>query len=151
MEIDLVPFDIFFLDYTWKWLNDPEIQKLTSSYEFSREEQKQWFERLKDRVDYLIWGVTYSNIPIGACGLKNIKQDDCEYWGYIGEKQYWGKGLGKEILKFMIDEAISMNLSSVWLKVISINLRAVKLYTNSGFVIENEDNNYLFMRKYLIK
>ena len=149
MEIDLVVFDETFLYYTYKWVSDSEIQFLIQSPPISIKNQQIWYQNLKNRVDYKIWGIIVNNTPIGACGLKSITNQDAEYWGYIGEKGYWGKGYGSEILLAMEKEARILNLKSIWLKVIDENIRAINLYTKSNFIIEKESNNIKIMRKLL--
>lgn len=149
MKLDLVKYDRKFLSHSGKWLNNPEIKYLTQTPDFTEEGQNKWFESLNGKTDYKIWGITVDNLPIGACGIKNINDSDCEYWGYIGEKNYWGKGCGKSILDRMIEEAVKFNLTSIWLKVIKDNIRAIKLYESKGFVVENEEGGTLIMRKLL--
>ncbi len=149
MTLEIVEYSRLFLDYSWKWLNDKEIKKLTNTPDFSLEEQNKWFSNLKFKNDYLIWGVAYNGNPIGVCGLKNITTEDCEYWGYLGEKEYWGKGLGSIILSNMLDKAHQMGKKNVWLKVNQSNHRAVNLYSKNGFLTEGESENELIMRVYL--
>ena len=91
----LVDFDKTFFDLSKEWLSDSETNALTAAGEMPSDEQRLlWFDSLPQRSDYLIWGVQYEGKPIGACGLKYVTQNNAEYWGYIGEKALWGKGLG---------------------------------------------------------
>lgn len=149
MTIELVDYSRKFLDLSWKWLNDREIKKQISSPDFSHEQQIKWFKSLKDKKDYLIWGVLYNSNPIGACGLKNITGNDCEYWGYIGEKNYWGKGLGKQIINTLIIKAADKGFNSVWLQVNEDNNRAINLYKKVHFNVESKNENLLIMRRIL--
>lgn len=149
MSIEIVEYSRLFLDHSWKWLNDPEIKKLTNTSDFNREDQSIWFENLKIKSNYLIWGINLNGKPIGACGIKNITEKDCEYWGYIGESQYWGNSYGKEIIRLMECKANELKLESVWLQVIEFNSRAIKLYQNQGYQIVKKENLLLIMRKYL--
>lgn len=145
----LCKFDEVFLEWTRKWLNDPEIKALTNTPDFTIQDQQKWFAQLDDRNDYKIWGVFFNEIPIGACGIKSITTVDCEYWGYIGEKQFWGKGFGKIILDNMEIEARKLMLKSIWLQVIVANERAIKLYQKHGYTKDNEKQGVIFMRKTL--
>jgi RimJ/RimL family protein N-acetyltransferase len=138
MKIEFVKYNKLFLSLSWEWLNDPEVKKLTNTPDFSKEDQLNWFNSLNEKKDYKIWGIMVDDIPIGVCGLKNIENIDCEYWGYIGEKKYWGRGIGKELIKFSINEAKKMGLSSIWLNVRDDNIRAIKLYTKYGFIKEKK-------------
>ena len=127
-----------FLKYSWKWLNDKEIKELTMTSDFTKKQQKEFFLSLKNRVDYKIFGIKIDNTPVGACGLKNITKEDAEYWGYIGEKKYWGKGYGVQIINEMINFAKKVGISNFYLKVSKTNIRATNLYLKYGFIINNE-------------
>jgi len=142
--LEIGAFTRDFLDFSYTWLCDSEIKTLTMSNVFSNEDQITWFESLPNKKDYLIFGMKYDSIPIGVCGLKNITDSDCEFWGYIGEKEYWGKGLGKQMLSSMIKEASDRDIKTVILKVLKTNQRAINLYANFGFsIIKTGDNIYL--------
>lgn len=143
----LVRFSKEFLTLSWVWLNDEEIKKLTNTPTFSIEEQHAWYMRIDTMKDYLIWGIELESVKIGACGLKNITKTDCEYWGYIGEKKYWGRGIGYRILLLIEGKAEKLGLSSIWLKVLPENQRAISLYKKSGYCLEQEKNNLWLMRK----
>lgn len=149
MLVQLCPFDIVFLNLSQGWLNDPEIKSMTNCSDFSEEQQRAWFESLERRKDYLIWGVTVDGKPIGVCGLKNISVSDCEYWGYIGDKAFWGRGIGNEILIQIEAKAMILKVSSIWLKVNDNNERAISLYKKHGFHIEQKTAGMLNMRKFL--
>ena len=138
-----------FLNCSWKWLNDEVVRRLTLTPKFTRASQKQWFLKLSKRSDYLIWGVEAGDTPIGACGLKNITVSDCEFFGYIGEKRYWGKGLGTEMMIILINKAKDLGKTSMWLKVTKTNKRALALYSKMGFSIVSEEKLLFVMRKYL--
>jgi len=143
MNVELVPYTEEFLDLSWIWLNDPEIKSLTNTPSFTKEEQISWFNSLPKRKDYKIWGIKLNGTPIGVCGLKNITDIDCEYWGYIGDKKHWGKGIGSKVMELLIEYAKDKNLQSIWLTVLEKNLRAIKLYEKYGFLFETQEKNKL--------
>lgn len=149
MNVRLVTYDRSFLDHSWTWLNDSEIKKLTDTTDFTRETQKRWYDSLPSRNDYKIWGVMADKTSIGVCGLKKITREDCEYWGYIGEKDYWGKGIGRIITELMEKEARGLYLKSIWLQVLRENERAIRLYVKLGYIVESQGQELIFMRKYL--
>jgi RimJ/RimL family protein N-acetyltransferase len=149
MRIRLVKYNLDFLNKSLSWLNDDEIRKLTDTPTITKEIQEVWFNNLKEKKDYLIWGIEFELLPIGACGLKNITNSDCEYWGYIGEKQFWGKGLGKEMMDLAEEKARELGKSSLRLKVIKENTRAISLYKKQGYFIKSETKSLYEMRKLL--
>ena len=146
-KIKLVVFDKTFLDLTWLWLNDPEIKYLVDSPTITKEQQLEWFESLNKKEDYLIWGIKYSNVPVGVCGLKNITDESSEYWGYIGEKEFWGLGIGSIILDKMIYKAKTLKNKYIWLKVLNSNKRAIDLYSRKNFkILDKLSSGHLKMK-----
>lgn len=138
--LQLVGYDKTFFARSKKWLLDEELNYLIHAGTIpSDEERLAWFNTLSARNDYLIWGVAYNGKPIGVSGLKRIVDEKAEYWGYIGEKAYWSKGLGKEMMKEVLKKACELNLKYVWLRVRKYNPRAINLYKRVGFAIEQEE------------
>ncbi|MEI6122901.1 MAG: GNAT family N-acetyltransferase [Bacteroidota bacterium] len=142
-------FNRKYLDLSWKWINDPELKDMISAKTITRAEQIIWFNSIQALPNYSIWGIENDGNPIGVCGLKNISKEDAEYWGYIGEKDYWGKGIGSEILEFLMAYAGNKKLKSIYLYVTNTNGRAKKLYEKHGFITEEIKENIIKMRLYL--
>lgn len=149
MQVDLVTFDEAFLRLSWEWLSDPEIKRLTGTPDFTPEEQVKWFETLGTRRDYLIWGIMVDGSRVGACGLKKIRGRECEYWGYIGVKSYWSKGIGKKVLKLAEDEAGQRKIEDIFLNVLKDNERALRLYRSSGYGVAGQNGELLRMKKHI--
>lgn len=143
--LELTEYTEEFLEKSWLWLNDPEIKKLTNTPDFTRKSQRKWFEGLKSNLNYWVKGILYKEKPIGAAGLKNIdfEKKTAEYFGYIGEKEFWGKGLSKQLLPLIFEYSKNnLKLDSVYLNVIIENQRAIKAYQNAGFrEIERDSKN----------
>lgn len=140
---NLISLDAYtekYLDKSWEWLNDPEIKQLTLTPDFTREQQYDFFKNLKTREDYWIRGISFDAVPIGVVGLKNIscKNAEAEYWGYIGDKKYWGVGAGKTMMRMVLDEARRMGLSRIYLYVWKENRQAISFYVKSGFIYEGD-------------
>lgn len=148
-RVSLCEFDSFFLEKSWNWLNDPYINYYSATGPITRKGQLEWFNSLQGRSDYVIWGVKYQDIPIGACGLKNMKGGQAEYWGYIGEKELHGMGLGYDMLTSVLIKVKEMCVSQVVLKVLTDNQKAIRLYQKCFFDEFDRDDNYIYMKKVL--
>lgn len=147
MDINFAFYDKKYCELSWKWLNDSEIKILTMTPDFTKESQNSWFLSLKQRNDYLIWGIECDKKPIGNLGLKNINYDSksAEYFGYIGEKEYWSKGIGKFMMEFILNKAGEKDFNKIHLKVLKSNNRAISLYLKYGFQVCDETTDYLIM------
>src|SRR5689334_4100318 len=141
----VVTFDERFLAYSWKWLNDPEIKRLTMSPDFTKETQLNWYRSLSQRQDYLVWGVELDGEPAGVFGIKNIQPPQGEYWGYIGDKTLWGRGLGMFLVDAAFERAKTIGLSNLCLKVWRPNVRARKMYEKMGFQYRSEEQDVVWM------
>lgn len=149
MDVSFVDYNRQFLSLSHKWLSDKEIKHLTNTPDVTRESQEIWFSSLHGRNDYYIKGVLFNGRPIGACGLKHITSTDGEYWGYIGEKDYWGKGIGGRMMAFIEECAKSLGLRQIYLHVLKDNERAIRLYTKNGYRAVSEKDNLTKMTKQL--
>lgn len=147
--LKLVEYDESFLALSWIWLNDPETAKLTMTPAFTKEQQISFFSSLRTRNNYFIRGIVFKNEKIGAAGIKNISECKGEYWGYIGVKTYWGKGLGKQIMQCILSEAVKLGLKKIYLYVNINNERALKLYQREGFVALTVENDLVLMERCL--
>ena len=133
--LSLVPYDERCLEKSWDWLNDPETRELTMTPHFTREDQRRFFEQLPFRKDYQIWGVALGRVElIGAAGVKNHRGSIAEYWGYIGEKRYWGSGFGRSLIAAIEREARELGFNDLDLVVSAKNTRAIALYEKVGFI-----------------
>lgn len=76
---------------------------------------------------------------IGICALFNFDQTahTCELGISIGDKDYWGRGFGRETVSVLLDYAFRLrNFHKVWLRVHGLNERAQRAYQSCGFVEE---------------
>jgi RimJ/RimL family protein N-acetyltransferase len=148
-ELCFEAFDERFCELSWAWLNDPEIKQMTMTPSFTREDQLRWFAGLSTMTDYRIWGVSFEASPIGAVGLKKVTALGGEYWGYIGERRFWGLGLGRGMIEFVLGQARTLKLREVYLHVSQENLRAIALYKRCGFDLCREQAGVFRMRRLL--
>lgn len=77
-----------------------------------------------------------SDRPIGRCLLFSVDRTNrTAMMGiFIGEKQYWNAGYGKEATRLLLDYAFNLlNLNSIMLGVFEFNQRAIHCYQSVGF------------------
>jgi len=147
-QLHFQPLDTCFLEHSARWLQDQEIREMIDSGEFSAARQREWFDGLAARVDYLIWGVSLNGQPVGAVGLKNIEDGVAEYFGYLGDKSCWGRGLGHQMLAFAEQQARDLGLALLRLRVLDTNQRALRLYRRAGylFCLRPDAKNRIFVK-----
>ncbi len=125
-----------------RWRNDQDTLKWLFSYRpLCMASQRKWYERYleDDSLQTFIIELKQDQLSIGTVSLSDIdhKNQRGELGILIGEKEFRGKGLGKESLELLMDYAFSQeNLGKIKAHVFSDNLGAIKLYEQCGFVLE---------------
>jgi diamine N-acetyltransferase len=63
----------------------------------------------------------------------------------IGEKKFWGRGIGQEVTRLMVEYAFHrLNLNRVTLGVLAEHESAVRCYEKVGFKVEGRFRQELF-------
>lgn len=80
--------------------------------------------------------------------MKTSKGDSALYRIVIGEKDSWGRGLGTEATRLVLEEAFEvLGFSEVRLEVFGHNERALKAYERVGFHITGEHSEWVPRRQ----
>jgi len=124
-----------------KWFNDPEVNRtLLIDEPLDLARTVEWFEKHSDdysRRDFVIES-TEGN-PIGITGLVHINRTHgtAECYCVIGEKAYWGKGLGTEVHRLLIDWGFkNLGLHKVWADIRAENTAIIRVVEKLGFKVE---------------
>ncbi len=130
------------IPYKVKWINDPEVRRsLNFDYPISEIGTKHWLNQValdNGRRDFMVCLIE-NNVPIGYGGLLNIdmKNSKAESYMGIGDKDYWGKGYGKEVRQALLRYAFQeLGLNRVYSLVWSKNERMINLNIKVGLEIE---------------
>lgn len=121
-----------------KWMNDESVTYfLGERSKINKIKSLKYF--FNNKTESILLSIYFNKEYIGNCGFFSIQEDlrCAELRIVIGEKKYWGKGLGEIIISKMLFVAKTKNLNSVWLCVSQNNKRALKLYEKCGFEIDN--------------
>ena len=133
------------------WRNDPEVWKFTGKRpdkEITQEIEQEWLEKVLKEPNSKRFGIWAGEKYIGNVQLTGIIEGQAaEYHIFIGEKDFWGKGIAKlatlQILRFARHD---LKLNEVFLKVNVHHHSAIKLYKSCGFCEQGEENGWLNMK-----
>jgi len=118
------------------WLNDHEVNKYLATRKITINELRKYIKEKNASGSCLLLGIFCKEEHIGNIKLEAIdhKKGTAEMGILIGNKNYWGKGIGKEATKLVLDYAFGeLNLNEICLGVVSGNKAAIKLYEDVGF------------------
>jgi len=137
---------------SYKWRNDPVVWALTGSRpdrHITHDIELEWIRRvLQDKTArrFAIC-IADTNEYIGNVQLTEISTDDANLHIFIGEKDYWGKGVSTQatglILRYGFNE---LNLKNILLEVNKENLSAIKSYEKNGFKIISTSHKVIKMQ-----
>lgn len=129
-----------------EWLNDPEVRRFLSSKSMpiSQAAEEHWFENmLKRPPEEHTLGIEIKDQGgwklIGNCGLFDInwRTRSAEVGLFIGEKAFWNKGYGTEVMQLLLQHGFgTLNLNRIYLRVDAENLGGVRAYEKAGFIQE---------------
>jgi [ribosomal protein S5]-alanine N-acetyltransferase len=156
-HIKLTPISLVHVSENYlSWLNDPDVTKyLESNSDYT-------LDKLIEYVTYMIKNSILmfaieiiegdNSIHIGNLKLDPINNqfNSVELGIMIGDKHYWGRGIGKDVM-VLAEEYLTKNtkINTITLGVIKNNTRAVNLYLSLGYEIyENIEEKYR-MRKFI--
>lgn len=139
---------------TIHWRNDPAVRDLSLGYRFpvTQKMEERWLETAMDdqsrtRVNFAIEENTTGDLV----GLIHLNEIDWiarrSYFGIvIGEKQYQGRGIGKESMILLFRFAFNyLNLRKICLEVASFNTAGIGLYQKFGFAHEGLLMEHFFL------
>lgn len=136
----------------YTWLNDDEVIRYSLTVfqtVSSNSEIDYWFQSLlNDKKNYTI-GIFLNDTDelIGYAGICNISRinKSGEFFIFIGEKKWWGKGIGTMTTQKVIDYGFnSMNLNRINLTVSEPNISGVQAYIKAGFQLEGRQRQACF-------
>ena len=133
----LSPMDVEDAEQYALWLNDNEVTNYMqlATEVISIEEEKDIIRKLSKTHNYAIID-RQDNTLIGSTGLSSIDviHRNAEIGIFIGDKNYWNKGYGREALSLLINYAYKkLNIHTIFLRTYSFNERAIACYEKIGF------------------
>ncbi len=139
--VDLKPLRPENFEPFCKWLNDDDVIKYSLS-KFkkinTRQEIHKWYSKLFEEKNVFQLGIYFkrNNQLIGYAGICKISKTNHsgEYFIFIGEKEFWGKGIATEVTKEIIEAGFSrLKLNRIMLTVSEPNIGGIKAYEKAGF------------------
>ena len=145
--IYLRPLRIEDAETSYKWRNDNKVWTYTGfvpTQTITSQIEKEWLARVLQNENQKRFGICIIDTDqyIGNVQLINIENKSAEFELFIGEKDFWGKGIGFSATKKMLEIAFTeLDLTSVYLHVHPDNIIAIRCYYRAGFVFSSQDKN----------
>ena len=83
-----------------RWLADVEVTRMLGYLQvaFSEAQETDWLKKVAEDRNSVFWIIEVDGKPIGTSGIREIdwKNQHGQTGTLIGEREYWGKGIGIE-------------------------------------------------------
>jgi UDP-4-amino-4,6-dideoxy-N-acetyl-beta-L-altrosamine N-acetyltransferase len=123
------------LETVMGWRIKPEVsQYMLTDVTYDLENQRRWFDSIKDSVTCRYWVISYQDTPIGLISLAAIDRVNlrCTAGYYIGETQY--RQLGAMITPYLYNYVFQeMKFRKIYGEVLSGNKNILKIHEIHGF------------------
>ena len=151
-----------------QWFHDQAVTKYTSHglFGYTKNQALQFLEKSRKNGD-IVWAIMAKfifltqdhkesrniinydkGIHIGNISLQDIHWIDrrAEFAGVIGEKEYWGKGIGTEAVRLLFAHGFDkLNLNRIWLGTAASNRGMRTIAERLGMSIEGVLRKHLFL------
>lgn len=150
-EVKLAHLEREDLPKSLSWANDTELNaKMLRILPVTQFDQEKWFQDIVSNPAKKVFTVKLQDGDehIGNTGLYHIDwiHRRAEFWILLGEKEYWGKGFGSEVVSLMQHFAFrNLNLNRLYLNVGKNNSPALGLYKKLGFIEEGVLKEHYFI------
>jgi RimJ/RimL family protein N-acetyltransferase len=126
-----------------EWRNMPEIWRcFLNKFPLNHSDQPEWLKRLRANKERLLLMICrqQDRHPLGTIGFDSIDavNQNAEIGNVmIGAADMAGKGFAEEAMRLLLEYGfMRLNLHRIFLRVLSRNTRAVKLYKRCGLQLE---------------
>lgn len=131
-------------DTFFAWSCDRDVTRYSiSAYAFpqSKSDITQWLTQINSSQKTVSLGICCNETGelIGYAGITSISSlnRSGEYFILIGNKEYWGRGIGTQVTRGITDYGIrTLGLHRVELTAYAVNKGAVAAYEKAGYVTE---------------
>ncbi|MCC8426360.1 GNAT family N-acetyltransferase [Mucilaginibacter sp. UR6-11] len=136
---------------SYLWRNDPSIWTYTgfkANGIITEEMETEWLRNNLNRPDQSRFAICVKRLDtyIGNVQLLDFHGKTAELHLFIGNKLYWGKGVGFQATVLILRYGFfNRKLEVIYLKVHPANIAAISIYEKAGFQITGKDDGNIIM------
>jgi diamine N-acetyltransferase len=148
MNVKLRPLQLSDAYTSVKWRNIPNIWKYTTfapGREIKIQDELAWMDKVLAEKDTKRFAILADDAYVGNVYLTNLTATSGEYHIFIGDENYWGKGIARKASNLIIKVGHELGLKEIVLGVNKENVPAMNLYKSLGFEVTGEENGFIRM------
>ena len=116
-------------------------------FTMTKEQQENFIDSCLKSSNKLFLIAEINGIIVGNLNFQGSEKIRCKHKGEFGVsvlKDYWGKGIGRELVLYLIDWAKKSSFTKIQLSVREDNLSAIMLYGKLGFIKEGSISRFFY-------
>lgn len=128
-------------DRVYEWVTNPwYTQDFAGSSSPTRDSHDAYFEKILNDPQSFFLAAECNGRHIGNAGIKSIEDGRGEIWYYIGDMEYRGKGLAKQIVAALISFSKEQGeIHKLCARVLETNEKSIKALAANGFRLSEDD------------
>jgi RimJ/RimL family protein N-acetyltransferase len=150
MNINIRPLTINDAKTSVNWRNNSKIWEQTMNSpdrKITLDIETNWAKKVIAESSSRRFAIIADNVYIGNVQLTNIEDNESYFGIFIGERSYWGKGIGTRATRLILEYAFNeLLLDNVKLRVKEKNTGACKVYSKVGFKKEKVEDGVIHMK-----
>ena len=120
-----------------KWRNSKDVAPyMYSEEEITKEQQKLWFNKIKNDTTSIYWIIEYNGLKLGLASLNGISESlsSCSWAFYLGDLSVRKAGIGAKV-EFNVLEYVfnTLKLNKLRCEVLITNPNVIKMHEKFGF------------------
>ncbi|MFT7288475.1 MAG: diamine N-acetyltransferase [Halieaceae bacterium] len=129
---------------SWRWRNDRRVWRYTGSKpdrEITLEVEAAWLAGVLEDTQSIRYAICLreKDTYIGNVQLTSVTEHTAEFHIFIGEPEYWNKGIGGKATASLLEIARDeLALQQIFLTVDKRNKAAVEIYRKQGFLWQGD-------------
>lgn len=149
IELRPLDFDLLYEPPYIDWMEDREVNKYNSHgiFPLTPKSREEFIESINNK-NTIVWSIwLHKNIWVGNISLQSFDwiNRSAELAILLGNKEYWGKGIGTEASKVVLYHGFrKLNLNRIWLGTMEINTGMIKIAYNIKMSWEGRSKKALF-------
>ncbi|MDB5029397.1 GNAT family N-acetyltransferase [Mucilaginibacter sp.] len=138
-------------EVSYLWRNDPSVWTYTGfkpNRVITKEMELDWLRNNLNKPDQSRFAICVKELDtyVGNVQLLDFQGKSAELHLFIGNKLYWGKGIGFQATVLMLRYGFfERKLEVIYLKVHPANIAAISIYERAGFEITGKDDGNITM------
>jgi RimJ/RimL family protein N-acetyltransferase len=135
---------------SYQWRNNPAVWEFTGTrpnIHITKQIEQEWIEKVLQDTTTRRYAICIKDTDeyVGNVHFTDIDGFSAQFHIFIGVTSFWGKGIGFQATKLLVEEGFASGLTEIYLFVSTQNHAAISIYKKCGFEITEESADKIKM------